>query len=267
MKENILFLEEWIDYHLALGFDKFFLYDNSKVQKKSPFDTKNLTLVPSKINKYGINYDDIVKLTNDQINEITEKLKKKYKNILYIKEWSPKDADGIVCYNQEEAHEDCLKTLKKNKMVGWCASIDIDEFIILDNGKKNNIKKFIGNLKKDVTNIKMSQRRFDSRFNNLGSLVTSINKGEKNNIRKSHSVKYIYKVETAHSMRVHSCGGKKEIHPDLKKISFNHYKINFNNGDTWEKYGKILNTHIHPDISKRLLSNSKNYIIKDYKCF
>ena len=25
-KENILFLEEWIDYHLLIGFNRFYLY-------------------------------------------------------------------------------------------------------------------------------------------------------------------------------------------------------------------------------------------------
>ena len=28
-----LFLEEWIDYHVKLGFNTFYLYDNSKVVK------------------------------------------------------------------------------------------------------------------------------------------------------------------------------------------------------------------------------------------
>ena len=53
MKENILFLEEWIDYHLNLGFDHIFLYDNSKVQKKCDFDISNKILLPQKVNKYG----------------------------------------------------------------------------------------------------------------------------------------------------------------------------------------------------------------------
>lgn len=35
VKENILFLEEWINYHILLGFNKFYLYDNSKVNKIS----------------------------------------------------------------------------------------------------------------------------------------------------------------------------------------------------------------------------------------
>lgn len=35
-KENILFLEEWIDYHLLIGFNRFYLYDNSKVTEKVP---------------------------------------------------------------------------------------------------------------------------------------------------------------------------------------------------------------------------------------
>ena len=40
-KENILFLEEWIDYHIQVGFDRFYLYDNSKVQKKNEFNRRS----------------------------------------------------------------------------------------------------------------------------------------------------------------------------------------------------------------------------------
>jgi hypothetical protein len=35
VKENILFLEEWIDYHIQIGVDAFYLYDNSKVEKRT----------------------------------------------------------------------------------------------------------------------------------------------------------------------------------------------------------------------------------------
>lgn len=30
LRENILFIEEWISYHMLIGFDHFYLYNNSK---------------------------------------------------------------------------------------------------------------------------------------------------------------------------------------------------------------------------------------------
>ena len=58
-KENILFLQEWLDYHIYLGVDYFYLYDNSKVTKKDGFDAANSPLLnPGKQNKYGLNYDE-----------------------------------------------------------------------------------------------------------------------------------------------------------------------------------------------------------------
>ena len=111
-KENILFLEEWIDYHIQIGVDVFYLYDNSKVQKKDEWDhVHSIKLIPGKVNKYGISFDTLVNLTTEQINEILEKIQEKYKNIVYITEWSPVDEKGVVCYNQIEAHNTCLSNL------------------------------------------------------------------------------------------------------------------------------------------------------------
>ena len=55
LKENILFIEEWIYYHILLGFNKFYLYDNSKMNKVTGFDNKpNHKIIGNKVNKYGI---------------------------------------------------------------------------------------------------------------------------------------------------------------------------------------------------------------------
>lgn len=256
IKENILFLEEWIDYHLHLGFDKIYLYDNSKVERKNAFNQNNMLLVPQKINKYGVNYDEIVNLNKDEISQIIENIIEKYCNKVIVIEWSPIDENGKVLHNQEEAHYDCLERLKRDS-IDWCASIDIDEFITINSGKNNNIKDYINNLNEDVATVKISQLRFDSRFNNLNKPILTIDKGELNDLDAHHSNKYIYKVSNTYELSIHDskCSGKK-IHPSIHELCFNHYKLNFNN--EWNKY-KIVKDNINEGILTKIKKNYENY--------
>ena len=62
---------------MLLGFNLFFLYDNSKVQKTGGEHNLENQFIANKINKYKINYDEIVKLTDEaNSNKITMKFKK-----------------------------------------------------------------------------------------------------------------------------------------------------------------------------------------------
>merc|ERR1712072_674140 len=123
LKENIFFLEEWIHYHILLGFNKFYLYDNSKVTLSSGHHPKSKCFKVGKVNKYNVNYDNIVNMTDKQMNDYVKKLCNKYKCIEII-EWSPTDNKGNILHDQRGAHNHCLKILKKNK-IDWCANIDM----------------------------------------------------------------------------------------------------------------------------------------------
>ena len=255
-KENILFLEEWIDYHIQLGFNRFYLYDNSKVNKKSNFDSTNKNLKLGKINKYNINYDEIVKLDQSQVDEIMDKIVEKYNKKIIIIEWSPKDKDGNVLYNQHEAHMHCLNILKKDK-VDWCANIDMDEYIVINSGKSNNIQEYINKLDDNVSNLKMGQIRLSSRFNDINSLVINKNNVEKNKVDKYQSPKNIYKVKNTNNIYIHTWNGTgKEYHPEIDELCFNHYKI-------IEPSNTKIN-NINNKIKQNIERNSKNYIIKSY---
>ena len=232
LKENILFLEEWIYYHMLLGFNKFYLYDNSKMNKVTGFDNKpNHKIIGNKVNKYGINYDQIVNMTDTQMNQYVKKLCEKYKCIEII-EWSPTDKDGNILYNQVEAHLNCLKILKKDK-IDWCANIDMDEYIVIKDF--DNIEKYISSLPQTTKNIKLGQLRYDSRFNNLDKLVTDITDVEIKDFHRSHSNKNIYKVKNTKRMSVHSINLDEvndnimQYEPPIKEIWFNHYKLNMDN--------------------------------------
>ena len=174
VKENILFLEEWIDYHIQLGVDYFYLYDNSKVEKLVGFDANKKWLIPGKVNKYKIDYDKIVNLTDDQINGVLNKIKEKYNGIVNIIEWSPRDVDGKVCYFQTKAHGDCHDRLKEAN-VDWCASIDLDEFLVLND---ITLKDYLKSLEGDISSVLLAQIEFESRFDNIGKPIVEINKSK-----------------------------------------------------------------------------------------
>ena len=64
MVENVVFLREWIGYHLAFGVDKFFIYDNSN-SVKSEFELWD-HFVTEKTNKYNMNFACVNK-TQEQV--------------------------------------------------------------------------------------------------------------------------------------------------------------------------------------------------------
>ena len=225
-RENILFLEEWIDYHNLLGFNKFYLYDNSTVQKKCDYDKKHNCLIPGKVNKHNINYDQIVNLTDIEIKEILNNIEKKYKNVVHFIEWSPKDNDGNVLYNQVEAYADCLENFLKKDNISWCSSLDMDEYIVINNGLSNNICEYINNLDNNISNIKLSQKRCLNRFN-IKTLITKNSITEMDDFDINHSCKNICKIEATSIMDIHEClTSGKQIHPSINEICFNHYKLN-----------------------------------------
>lgn len=224
VKENILFLEQWIYYHILLGFNKFYLYDNSKINKVSGFDKKyENVIVGNKINKYNINYDEIVNLTDEKIDYYMKKICEKYECIEII-EWSPMNEDGNILYNQREAHNDCLNKMKKDN-IDWCANIDMDEYIVIKN--HNSIDEYILSLpKKNTNNIQMSQVRFETRFNYLNDLIINITNSEVDNVPIGHSPKNIYNVKNTIKTNVHSVTVNGFTHKVKNyEIFFNHYKL------------------------------------------
>ena len=243
--ENILFLEEWIYYHILLGFNKFYLYDNSKVTKSGGCHPNHKCFKPGKVNKYGVNYDQVVNMTDTQMDQYVQKLCEKYKCIEII-EWSPTDNKGNILHNQNQAHNHCLKKLKSDK-IDWCANIDMDEYIVIKDS--DNIGKYISSLPLTIKNIKLGQIRYDSRFNNTDKLVTDITDAEIKDLDRNHSNKNIYNVENTIKAEVHHIYIKKgflEYKPSTKEIWFNHYKIKGNN----YKHVNNINVNIKTKLNK-----------------
>jgi len=101
IKNENLYLREWIDYHLNLGFEKIILYDNNDVNGEVP----NM-IVQDYINK------NVVEVINYRGFKTNDKF------------W------GV----QSAAYNDCLQKYKNTD--NWIAFIDVDEFIFLEKHKK-----------------------------------------------------------------------------------------------------------------------------------
>jgi hypothetical protein len=115
-RENLRFLEEWIQYHLLLGAEYFYLYDNTG---STFLDLGNSIAITGK-NKYGVPID--FSLTDAEVEEIEAEIFRKYP-VQKIK-WQPRQ-DGKIVLDQPAACDHFAETYSAD----WCAFIDTDEFL------------------------------------------------------------------------------------------------------------------------------------------
>lgn len=116
-QENLYYLKDWLEYHSALGFKKFFMYDNGEsfTNGHRPPDRE----IPLK-NKYGYAYEISLREARNKQKEIFKDF-----NVELI-HWSPIGQEGLITYGQAEAIKNYLNT----SPVKLTAFIDIDEYII-----------------------------------------------------------------------------------------------------------------------------------------
>jgi len=261
LKENFMFLEEWIDYHITIGFNKFYLYDNSEVEVMAPYDKTywSHNIILGKVNKHGFNYDKLFNITDKELKLFIKGLCYKYKCIKIIK-WSPVNENNKIVYEENKAHQDCLERYLKKDNIDWCASIDMDEYIVIKHF--DNIKNYIESLSPKIGNITLSQIRFDARFNNLDKCVTAITKSEVIPQREWDR-KMLFRVKDTKYIFTHSwIGHWKAIFenylPPIDEICFNHYN------QYSIKNFKIVN-NINQKIKDKISHNSEKYILTSYE--
>ncbi|WP_176954543.1 glycosyltransferase family 92 protein [Niabella drilacis] len=217
-------MEEWIDYHLLLGVDHFYLYDNSKsIGRNGSTPTTN---------KYNINF---LKLTADisdeELDERFNNIISKYKGHITVVDWQPKNKNNEICYGQKES---ILHYLKNTPSIdSWTAFVDIDEFIFSRFELKNLITILDFN---NFSDIILHQRKFDDRFNNLRCPVTKITKCIAGLDTSMWAPKHIIKHENFDTARVMNtwnihhlpviCGYNTYCDATGKNLRFNHYNTN-----------------------------------------
>ena len=218
LKENIIFLEEWIKHHKNLGFSKFYLYDNTGSRGYAS-SNKNK-------NKYDIYYHKIINLKTNEEYSILNKILKKYPEITYVK-WQPKNKKNKIIYGQGKSINHYIK--KYSSECDWTLFTDIDEFII---SKKNiNISKYIHYLDKNgFTKLIVSQKKFGDRFCYPLKKISQITDCVVNIDTKKWAPKNFVKnlsviTENPHWIHFLRTTGKHKI---CKKniIRFNHYNVN-----------------------------------------
>jgi hypothetical protein len=164
LREDILFLEEWLEHHLRLGVDRIFIYDNSKVQynevdghqgtQPSPKDLKE-----GSISKYGVNFAELV----DETTALTlfADIRKRFAEKLDVREWSPIGPDGRVHYGQIAAINDFVEKYRYD--FDYTLHLDCDEFLVSPRGL--SIPNIIHRIEcANRTCGLFSSRTFDSRF-------------------------------------------------------------------------------------------------------
>jgi hypothetical protein len=229
-RENILFIEEWLEYHSKLGIDEFYLYDNSGSTYKDFIG--NLELNGQ--NKNGWNVKEITKnISNEDIYKMENTLFKKYNVTKVI--WQPIDKNNKITYGQNISINDFKEKVK----FGFCAFIDMDEFIVFKN--HNNIKDYIkDNYSNEYDGIKIYQKKHLSRWYKKDK-VFNLPKVLDINTEK-WAPKIIANIE-----RIGDCSNN-SIHDFLYNLKFdkencwfNHYNHD-ENGHNW-----LLNNYIYLD--------------------
>jgi len=207
---------------MAIGVDIFFLYNNGGVNKKSGFDSSNETLVPGKKNRHGIQFDKNVLLSDEEINEILIVLQNKYGNRLQFITWQPKDEDGNILHNQEEAFRDCLGKIRNEyPSIEWLLTLDMDEFLVIPT---KHLHSYLNTIPKEVGNIVIAEKRFESRFLHLDKPIVDIDRQQKIKLDGWVGYKNLSRVVNMEDLRIHFWTGKgKSIEPP--DVMFCHYKM------------------------------------------
>jgi hypothetical protein len=205
-RENLRFLEEWLQYHTMLGAEYFFLYDNTGSRT---IDLGNSAAVNGK-NKYGMPLD--FSLSDLQIEEIEAEILKKYP-VTKVK-WRPLE-NGEIVYGQPLACDHFSESAR----VDWCAFIDIDEFLCTPHRVEDLL---VGKA------IKILQKKFEDRSNYRTALEVektfSIN-------TKRWAPKLIINMKyyrpganSIHNLKINSFFGP--VVQNFDDLRFNHYNHN-----------------------------------------
>jgi hypothetical protein len=234
IKENIPFLREWIIYHLNLGFDKIYLYDNTGSVGIDGSSKEN--------NKYNFKFDEIIKLNDIENEKELQNIINDFKeHIVYVK-WQPKNKDGKIIYGQNESIIDYINKLVPDEYVTYTAYTDVDEFIF--SPSNINLKQFIKEkYQNDVNKIIITQKKFIDRFCagpkkiiNMVNTIENINTNEwayKNII--NNSAIDVNNISTIHEIGIKS-GKIEKLSQDI--LRFNHYNINFKQKEWMKNYYK-----------------------------
>lgn len=127
-RENIFWIEEWIKYHLYIGFDALFLYDNTGSER---YDIKCDSRWVVSLSGFNYKQHNIARmtghLTDDDVHEIFHAIVDKYRGQVFVLPWQPRDENGQQFYGQTLAYRHFLET--QGSRFDWVLLSDLDEFL------------------------------------------------------------------------------------------------------------------------------------------
>lgn len=220
IKNEHLYIEEWIKYHLDLGIDHLFIFeDEDSISHKEIID------------KYS---SDNVSLNSVAILPINKKP--------YIRNWQ--DAKQSL-YNKEG-----LWWIKNNYDYDWCFSIDCDEYITLSN--KNDTLQSVLSLYSEYDAVILQWQNYNANgniykpnYNDKGIIDTYTQKCEKSirdTIWKCTKLMYNFKNYKKHYfLGTHLCYDfckwcKTDFSKDLGKFIYDNIYIRHYLTKSWEEY-------------------------------
>eukprot|EP01084_Bolivina_argentea_P026142 48562_1 len=207
LKENILFIEEWIKHHQHLGFTSFVFYDNTGSHREG-----------NGVNKYKIEFDELITANDTDINRLQANIIKSFTDIHinFIKDYGNfSQVDSIIDYVQHYHNK-----------VKWTAFIDVDEFIIT----KISLESYV-HLHSQYQKFVIWQVKFPDRWCYLEKAVTSINTFI-SNLPSNWAPKSIIMtnvINVSNIGNIHSIGIFKLgswFNVQINDIWFNHYNVN-----------------------------------------
>jgi hypothetical protein len=157
---EVQYLEEWIEHHMALGVDRFYIYDNGYMPDDNSVWVKGCEELPEDQSfkwKKKPNADYCEDLTDQQVHWKLMKIVKKYKGRVFRKDWSRDAQPDDYPRSQTTGYEDCTA----NNESDYWIHIDVDEFLVFK--EHDTIQQFIRSYPKKVTAWRFTQRVFEER--------------------------------------------------------------------------------------------------------
>lgn len=212
LDENVKWLEEFIIYYLHIGFEHFYLFDNSK-SKGRDGSTKDKT-------KYGFTIDTN---SDENIQTLNTIIAKYIDKITYIK-WEPKNEENEIVYGHTKGIKHFISNYGNETT--WIAFLDLDEFIY---SKRNiNIRNYFTQLDDNISCVKIVQKKFEDRFLSKNRYITQNYKCINKDIGFEWAPKNIIKcVDFVDINNIHDISVKNKIlYEDPNILRFNHYNVN-----------------------------------------
>lgn len=234
-RENLFFLKEWLEYHILLGVEHFYLYDNTG---SYGFEGSNSTT-----NKYGVDFKSYTNgLTDQEVGQVLDAVLGELTDYCTLVEWRPRDANGRIEYNMGAAIVDVIE--KCNKDVEWLCCIDMDEYLYSkEDNDLNSLCSWLS--KQGHSRCYIQQKKFSDRYLNLNKYVIDIYECIDGIDTRGWAPKLIINTDHfdshgkqfIHDIPVKS-GTTHYFEPDI--LRFNHYNVN-------QSQLEWMNTHFAPE--------------------